>query len=213
MSGYQAVSIETKEREGIGEMSANGGRGGHRDRTEQEEFQLEQMEQETEEMLRVRYLTDSNSKFERTGTGFLSLQVEEEFYPRVQVVRMFPFSDKNRFLSVRTSEERSREIGIVERLEDLDRDTARMLEEQLALHYFTPVIEKILKIKDEYGFAYWNVETNHGACNFTIRMGGNSVIHLSESRILIIDIDENRFEIPDVNRLTPGERKKLDLFL
>ncbi len=164
-------------------------------------------------MLRVRYLNDENAVFERTGTGFLSLRVGEEFYPRVVVVRMFPFSDKDEFISIRTAEERSREIGIVEKMSQVSGETARMLEEQLTLRYFTPVIEKIIKIKDEYGFAYWNVVTDHGACNFTIRMGGNSVIHLSDVRILIMDIDENRFEIPDINRLTPAERKKLDLFL
>lgn len=178
-----------------------------------EDFQLSQMEKETEEMLRVRYLNDENAVFQRTGTGFLSLKTGEEFYSRVMVVRMFPFSDKDEFISVRTVEERSKEIGIVEKMSQVSRETAEMLEEQLTLRYFTPVIEKIIKIKDEYGFAYWNVVTNHGACNFTIRMGGNSVIHLSDVRILIMDIDENRFEIPDINRLTPAERKKLDLFL
>lgn len=185
-----------------------GGRGGSF-----EDFQLSQMEKETEEMLRVRYLNDENAVFQRTGTGFLSLKIGEEFYPRVVVVRMFPFSDKDEFISVRTAEERSREIGIVEKMSQVSRETAEMLEEQLTLRYFTPVIKKIIKIKDEYGFAYWNVVTDHGACNFTIRMGGNSVIHLSDVRILIMDIDENRFEIPDINELTPAERKKLDLFL
>lgn len=180
---------------------------------EEDEFQLAQMEQETEEMLRIRYLNGENAKFERTGTGFLSLKIGDEFYPRVLVTRMFPFSDPGKFISVRTPDERSREIGIVEKLSDVEKETREMLEEQLTLRYFTPMITKILKIKDEYGFAYWNVETDHGICSFTIRMGGNSVIHLSESRILIVDIDENRFEIPDVNRLTPVERKKLDLFL
>lgn len=178
-----------------------------------EDFQLSQMEKETEEMLRVRYLNEKNAVFERTGTGFLSLRIGEEFYPRVSVVMMFPFSDKDEFISVRTAEERSKEIGIVEKLSEVSEETAEMLKEQLTLRYFTPVIEKILKIKDEYGFAYWNVVTNYGVCNFTIRMGGNSVIHLSEERILILDIDENRFEIPDINKLTPAERKKLDLFL
>lgn len=191
-----------------------GGRGsGRRGPDGMEDFQLSQMEKETEEMLRVRYLNDENAVFERTGTGFLSLRVGEEFYPRVTVARMFPFSDKDEFISVRTAQERSKEIGIVEKLSGVSRETAEMLEEQLTLRYFTPVIEKIIKIKDEYGFAYWNVVTNHGTCSFTIRMGGNSVIHLSDVRILILDIDENRFEIPDINRLTPAERKKLDLFL
>lgn len=190
-----------------------GGHGPGHGPGEFEDFQLSQMEMETEEMLRVRYLNDENAVFERTGTGFLSLKVEGEFYPRVMVVRMFPFSDKDEFISIRTAEERSREIGIVEKLSGVSRETAEMLEEQLTLRYFTPVIEKINKIKDEYGFAYWDVVTNHGPCHFTIRMGGNSVIHLSDVRILIMDIDENRFEIPDIGRLTASERKKLDLFL
>ena len=39
------------------------------------------------------------------------------------------------------------------------------------------------------------------------------MVHLSETRILISDVDENRFEIPDVMKLSAAERKKLDLFL
>lgn len=196
-----------------GHMEPGGSGGPGRPGGVLDDFQLAQMEQETEEMLRVRYLTEENAVFERTGTGFLSLKVDGEYYQRVLVVKMFPFSDKNKFISIRTAEERSKEIGIIEELSQMKPETVEMLEEQMTLRYFTPVIEKIVKIKDEYGFAYWNVATDHGECSFTIRMGGNSVIHLSENRILIMDIDENRFEIPDINRLTPAERKKLDLFL
>lgn len=178
-----------------------------------EDFALSQMEQETDQMLRIRYINNENAEFTRTGTGFLSLKIEGEFYPRVQVVRMFPFMHKDEFLSVRTPDERSKEIGIIEKLSDMAPETAEMLKEQLTLHYFTPTITKINGIKDEYGYAYWNVVTNYGACRFTIQMGGNAVVHLSDTRILIIDIDENRFEIPDITALSSSERKKLDLFL
>lgn len=180
---------------------------------EEKDFALSQMEQETDEMLRIRYLTKDNAEFTRTGTGFLSLRVGEEFYPRVQVVRMFPFMHKDELISIRTPDERSKEIGIIEKLSDVTPETVLMLEEQLTLHYFTPVITKIHSIKDEYGYAYWNVETDHGPCRFTIQMGGNGIVHLSDTRILIMDIDENRFEIPDILALSNSERKKLDLFL
>ncbi len=178
-----------------------------------EEFQLSQMEQETDEMLRIRYLNKDNAVFKKTEGGFLSLKTEGEYYPRVQIVRMFPFMNTTELLSVRTTDERSKEIGIVEKLTDVTEETASLLEEQMNMHYFTPVITRILNIKDEYGYAYFHVETNHGPCRFTIQMGGNAVVHLSETRILIMDIDENRFEIPDIMKLTAGERKKLDLFL
>lgn len=178
-----------------------------------EEFTLTQMEQETDEMLRIRYLNKDNAVFSRTGSGFLSLKVGEEVYDRVQVVRMFPLSFEEELLSIRTVEERSKEIGIVEKLSDVDGETAKMLEEQLRLGYFTPKITKVNHIKDEYGYAYFDVDTDKGPCCFTIQMGSNSVVHLSDTRVLIMDIDENRFEIPDIDRLTNSERKKLDLFL
>ena len=178
-----------------------------------EDFNLEQMEKETEEMLQLRYLTRENAKFERTKGGFVSLRIGEEFHPRVHVVRMFPFSDPNKYISIRTPDEHSKEIGVIEDMDTMDKDTIAMLTEQLNLRYFTPIITKIINIKDEYGYAYFDVVTDRGACRFTINMGGHAVVHLSETRILISDIDENRFEIPDITRLTAKELKQLDLFL
>ena len=68
-------------------------------------------------------------------------------------------------------------------------------------------------IKDEYGYAYFHVMTDRGECRFTINMGSNAVVRLSDSRLLITDSDENRFEIRDVFALTQKEQRKLDLFL
>lgn len=179
----------------------------------EEEFNLEQMEKETEEMLKLRYLDDSNAVFERTQGGFVSVRIKEEFYPRVQVIRMFPFSDPEKYISIRTPDEHSKEIGVIEDMKQISKETRKMLEEQLNLRYFTPIITKIINIKDEYGYAYFDVVTDRGACRFTINVGGHAVVHLSETRILISDIDENRFEIPDVTKLSARELKLLDLFL
>lgn len=178
-----------------------------------EEFNLEQMEKETEAMLRLRYLTPDTAVFTKTEGGFVSLQLGDEFYPRVQVVRMFPFSEPSKYVSIRTAEETSKEIGVIENLGTFSTEVREMLEEQLGLRYFTPIITKIYQIKDEYGYAYFDVETDRGRCRFVIHMGGNAVVHLSDVRILISDIDENRFEIPDVTKLTVKEQKRLDLFL
>ena len=178
-----------------------------------DDFNLEQMEKETEEMLKMRFLNKKNSEFRATGGGFVSLKVGEEEYSRVQVVRMFPFTDPDHYISIRTSDENSKEIGIIKDLGDVPSETRDLLEAQMNLRYFTPVITKIINIKDEYGYAYFDVMTDRGECRFTINMGGSSVVHLSETRILISDVAENRFEIPDVLKLSAGERKKLDLFL
>jgi hypothetical protein len=178
-----------------------------------EEFNINQMEQEVEEMTALRYLTKENAKFERTKGGFVSLEMDGKKWDRVQVIRLFPFTDPQHFISIRTMDERSKEIGIIENLKDVSGETRKMLDEQLNLHYFTPVIQKIIDIKDEYGYAYFHVMTDRGECRFTINMGGNAVVRLSDSRLLITDLDENRFEISDVFELTQKEQRKLDLFL
>lgn len=179
-----------------------------------EGFDLEKMEKETEEMLRLRFITKDNAVFERTEGGFVSMKIEEEFYPRIQVYHAFPLTDPNSYISIREPDEKAKEIGVIMNLQqDVSEESKKMLEEQLNLRYFTPKIDKIIDIKDEYGFAYFDVLTDRGACRFTIHMGGGSVVNLSDTRLLITDLDGNRFEVPDTSKLSIPELKKLDLFL
>ncbi len=179
-----------------------------------EDFDLKQMEQETEEMLRFHFLNKDNAVFARTAGGFVSLETEGKNYPRVQIYRTFPFTDPDLYISVRDTEEKAKEIGMIRNLnEDVDEETAEMLREQMRMRYFMPKIAKINSIKDEFGFAYFDVETDKGASRFTIQMGGSAVVRLSNTRVLIQDVDGNRFEIPDLQALTTAELKKLDVFL
>ncbi len=179
----------------------------------EKEFEIGQMEQEADEMTALCYLTKENAEFSRTEGGFVSLKYDGKEWDRVQVIRLFPFTEPDKFISIRTVEERSKEIGVIEDFSKVTKETKEMLLEQLNLHYFTPVIKKIINIKDEYGYAYFHVMTDRGECRFTINMGGNAVVRLSESRLLITDLDENRFERPDVFKLSQKEQRKLDLFL
>ena len=185
-----------------------------------EEFDLEQMEAETEQMLRLRMINKKNATFSRTKGGFVSLELkdeesgETEHYDRIRVVRSFPFTDPNHYVSIRTIDEKSKEIGMIHDITaDVTEDTRKMLEEQMDIRYFTPVITKINNIKDEYGHAYFDVETNVGPCKFVIYMNSSSVVNLSDIRLLITDLDGNRFEIPDYTKLSARELKMLDLFL
>ena len=169
-------------------------------------------EKKAEEMTAIHMITAKDT-FSRTEGGFVSLDYDGVHYDRVKVVRLFPFSDAERFISIREYEGSNREIGIIEDLAAMPEETQKILREQLALNYFTPVIKKIYSIKDEYGYAYFHVLTDKGECRFAINMASNAVTKLSDDRLIISDLDENRFEIRDVNELTMKERKRLDLFL
>ena len=173
----------------------------------------ESMDEQSEDILELRYLNKDNCIFSRTPGGFVSMVFGDKSYDRVSIYRTFPFTEPDHYISVRQPDEKAREIGMVKALTDLTKDQADMFKEQLNVRYFTPIIEKINDIKDEYGFAYFDVLTNFGSCRFTIHMGGGSVVSLTDTRLLITDLDGNRFEIPNVNKLSAMELKRLDLFI
>ena len=177
------------------------------------EFDEEALKRESEELLEMRFLTKENAKFSRTEGGFVSLKFGEKEYARVGVYLTFPLTEPEEYISIREADEKAKEIGIIEKLSRLDKDQQEMIREQIKLRYFMPTITKVLDIKDEYGYAYWNVATSFGACRFTTRMSGDAVVNLGESRMLVTDIDGNRYEIPDFYQLSVAERKKLDLFI
>lgn len=174
---------------------------------------LEQEKKAVAEIIAIKPITRDNAIFQRTEGGFVSLDYVERHYPRVAVHRCFPFSDPSRYISIREPDNDGREIGLILDLKDLSEETQSILEEQMALRYFTPHILQIRDIKEEYGYSYWEVVTDKGACRFTVRMGAGSVYPIGPNRYLVNDLDGNRFEIPDLYRLTPREIKKLDLFI
>lgn len=178
-----------------------------------EEFDEEALKKESDELLAMRFLTAENAVFSRTEGGFLSLKTGDKEYDRVGIYLTFPLTNPEEFISIREADEKAKEIGIIEKLSDLPKDQQAMLNEQIKLRYFMPVITKVLDVKDEYGYAYWHVTTNFGACRFTTQMSSDAVVSLSDSRLLVTDIDSNRYEIPDFYALSVMERKKLDLFI
>lgn len=192
-------------------MGPPGKRGGQ---PQEKEFDLEQMEQECENMLRLRYINRENAVFKKTPGGFLSLCIDGESYDRIGVYLAFPFSDPDKYVSIREKDDKAAEIGIIEDLnKDVDESTAALLKEQIALRYFTPKIKRVHSIKTEYGFAYFDVTTDAGRCRFTIRMNGGAIVSLTDTRVIISDLDGNRFEIPDIMKLSASELKKIDVFL
>lgn len=165
-----------------------------------------------EQAIGVRRLTPENAVFTPAG-GFAALDVEGEHYDRVIVCRAFPFTEPDRWLSVRPADDSKHEIGLIERPDAFDPDTVALLSEQLALRYFTPVIRRIRSAVDKHGFSTIDAETDRGRCKFSFRGGSDAVTRLSETRVIFTDLDGNRYEIPDVTALSKREQKKIDVYL
>ena len=178
-----------------------------------QELDEETLKRESEEVLQMRFLTKDNAVFRRTEGGFLALKTGEKEYDRVGDYLTFPLTNPEEFISIREADEKAKEIGLIQSLKELKQEEQDMIREQIRLRYFLPVIRKVLDVKDEYGYAYWHVQTDFGMCRFTTHMGGDAVVSLGEARYQVTDIDGNRYDIPDFYALSVMEKKKLDLFI
>lgn len=165
----------------------------------------------TEEMLELKFLNGSNASFKATKGGFASLAFEGREYKRVNFRRAFPFSSPDSFISVRECGGKEREIGMIKNLSDFDGETVDLIKKQLDIGYFMPKIIGITKVKEEYGYSYWDVTTDRGGCRFTA--DSNGVVKLSPTRLIISDVDGNRFELPDVTKLSAKELRMIDLYI
>lgn len=177
------------------------------------EFDLKQMEKESEEMVQMLSLNKTNAVFSKTSGG-LSLTLEHITYENIQLIETFPFTEPYAFISVRNPANKNKEIGLIENLEkDFEDSDVKLIKEQLELRYHMPVIEKLLNVKESGGYWNFTVLTNFGETQFSLRSNGSYITALNEKRLIIQDLEGNRFEIPDKNRLSSKDLKKLDLFM
>ncbi|SEP14667.1 DUF1854 domain-containing protein [Paenibacillus sp. OV219] len=157
----------------------------------------------------IKYLTHDNAVFTRTEGQMLVVKVDDEEHAGVYVHCSFPHTNRSIYLSVRTIE--NKEIGMIRSLDEFPEEMAKLLEEQVRIRYFAPEITKVVRVKEEFGYAYWEAETTAGICRFTVRGGGGNTKLITATRLLITDVDGNRFVIPDLSSLSDKEYRMVEM--
>lgn len=128
---------------------------------------------------------------------------------RVFLHRAFPYDSPYKYISV--SDENG-EIGIIFDTELFGED-AKLLNNELDSKYFSPKIKKIVSLKERFGYSYWNVKCDKGNFSFTVKDTFRNIIHVSEDRVIILDVDSNRFEIESLSALDKNSFRKIELYL
>lgn len=155
------------------------------------------------------WLTPENASF-ASKNGFLYIKHGER-EQRVFLYRQFPFDMLWEFISV--MDEEQCEIGIIRDVAIFDEATHTLLCDELNRRYYAPEILSIVSFKERYGFSYWKVKTHEGEVSFTLHDTFRSIIRAGEKRLILLDVDGNRFEIPDVEALDRKSYKKIELYL
>ncbi len=128
----------------------------------------------------------------------------------VDPVRAFPISKPTAWVSL--TDDHGREVFCLKTLDGLPAESRQLLEKELSLREFVPVIARIDRVSGETTPCDWDVETDHGPTRFTLD-NEDDVRWIGENRIMIVDSRKLRYQIPDTRALDGHSRRLLDRFI
>ena len=167
-------------------------------------------------------MTPENTWFSKSAGGLISVKVinadgQEEFFERVIIRRSFPVTSPDEFLSVREPDTKKNgrgfEIGMIRNLNIFDKETVDLLNAELDVRYFTPIITHILSSKEKFGYNYMELETTAGRVAIVMNNPFYNIRSLEDGRIMINDMDGNCFVIPDPKKLDRHSLKFIEVYI
>jgi hypothetical protein len=154
------------------------------------------------------------------GTGFelshdawgrlVLTDVEGQRFVGVEPVRAFPISHPTQWISLCDAE--GHEVYTVAALDELAPAVRQILESELALREFIPVIKRIIRVSTQSFPCDWDVATDRGQTRFTVDHE-EEIRPLGSSRVMITDTRKLRYHVPDVRALDAHSRHILERFL
>jgi hypothetical protein len=155
------------------------------------------------------FLDPARVRFFRGPSNAARLVIEEHdrSYLKVTAARAFPISEPHRYIGFLDGKDK--DIGMIEDIRKLDPESKRIVEEELEKRYFMPVIRRIPSLKHEFDLTYFEVETDRGKRDFSVRGHSEHCVEVSPGRYIIEDVDGSRYEIPDIDRLDARSRNFL----
>jgi hypothetical protein len=136
---------------------------------------------------------------------------EERSYITVRPAWSAPLSHPNLFLALMDG--KGDEIVTIPDPKDLEPESLVAVKEELRRRYLTATVLRIDHAKVEFGATYWHVESDRGQRDFVTQSLQENAQWLSEHHLLLIDVDGNRFEIPDVRNLDTRSRQFIETIL
>lgn len=171
------------------------------------------------DIVSIVYITPENAVF-REKNQFLSMSLtlpddngapQTRDYDRVFLHRAFPFDHPESYISVQDAEKN--EIGMIAAIADFPLETANLLLQELSRKYYAPELTAIRSIRDRYGYAYCTAVTAAGEINFTLRDITRSIVKIDDHHVIITDIDGNRYNIQDVQKLDRKSYRQIELYI
>ena len=136
---------------------------------------------------------------------------EDRSYLKVRAVCAAPLSQPDRYICL--LDEKNEVICTIEDPVVLDATSQRIIKEELNQRYMTAIIKRIDSLRSEFGVSYWEVQTDRGNREFVVRNVSENAQWITDRRLLLVDVDGNRFEISNLEVLDKKSRGLIEMVL
>ncbi len=176
-----------------------------------QEREAEQSDETAASKQRLVWLDPARHYFQTGSYDELELwRDDERLATGLFVVRTFPASHPQQYLSVRGWNEAGDEIelGMLRDLEEWPDESAKVLLQALERRYLLREIRRIHSIDLRAGYLDFDVETAAGREKFALRWTQSQAIDFGENGKLLIDTEENRYLVSDLSKLPKAQSEK-----
>ncbi len=161
-----------------------------------------------EEASDLHFLDASTLHFRREGIRLQWRRDGEEEWQEVTLARLFPLSEPEGWLSMLDKD--GKEIGMLRDLHGMSRENVTLLRDELYKHYLVPQIRRILACRDKFDLIEWTVDTDRGEMTFLMRHPQENMQTPLPGRVTLIDVEGNRYDIPDLGLLDALSRQLVE---
>jgi len=120
-------------------------------------------------------------------------------YHTVKPVWASPLARPNHWLALLNG--KGEEIVTIEDTAALPRHSWEAAQEELRRRYLTATVTRVISANFVFGSTYWHVESSRGEREFVTQSLQENALWLSPTHLMLLDVDGNRFEIPNVSAL------------
>lgn len=164
--------------------------------------------------LRLLDVSELFLKFE--DSGYLNLNFRDKEYEQVSLIRLIPFYETERYISVsyQDKDKEWHEIGVIKDINEMNDEQRKVAEDYLTYRYYIPVITKIYSIADNrMGYLFIDAETTAGHKKIAVNDWWTNFRMIENNMLNVTDSDGNRYFVPKVNEMDNKSIKKLQLFI
>lgn len=154
------------------------------------------------------FIEKGNAKIEKGSRFKINLELNDKSYKDLEIRSLFPITMPESYIAI--LDEEGKELAVIKSLSVLTEKEQKVIKETLKEYYMIPKILKVLDREEKRRALRWEVETDRGVVSFEIANRLSDIKTLG-TRVIIRDSNDNRYEIPDYEKLDIKSFKKISI--